>query len=140
MRNIIHTFILLLSATAVLSCSAAFDIESSYDAGYPLEISGTVTDADTGAPLEEIRINVQAIHQETVLHTKTVYTGDNGKFTVFLAFDNFEDPTIFVATAGDKDGKYRTGRHEMIISRNAVYNIDKGVFYISCDFHLQKAE
>ncbi len=141
-RVIINIISLLLLTTAVLSCSAglAFDVDDPGMAApkmFPIEITGEVRDIDTGEALEDIRITVHANEEGETFMTKTTYTGNDGKFSITLAFDNYA--TTLVAIADDQKGVYESSIHEMLVSWNAVYNIDKGVFIIKgCDFMLKK--
>ncbi len=147
MRNIIHIIILLLSSTAVLSCTAEIAFDNSvmasgdrYDGSqaFPIVITGTVTDADTGKTLEDIRITATAKDEKgNELLTQKAYTGNDGKFTLRLSFEH--DKTTIVAVADDQSGTYAGSTHEMMVSGNSIYNIEEGVFYINgCDFHLKK--
>ncbi len=152
MRNVIqHIIILLLSATAVLSCTAelAFNdsamapddrYESDHANGYPIVITGTATDADTGKPIEDIRITATAKDDKgNELLTQKAYTGNDGKFTLRLSFEHSK--TTIVAVADDQSGTYASSTHEMMVSGNSIYNIEEGVFYINgCDFHLRKVK
>ncbi len=140
-RYLLNILLLLLSATAVLSCSASFDMNMNEigSAGklFPIEISGQATDIDTGEAIEDIRITVHANENGNTFLTKTTYTGNDGKFSLSLSFENYA--TTFVAIADDLNGIYESGTHEMLVSWNAVYNIDQGMFIIKgCDFLLKK--
>ncbi len=142
-RYFINTIMLLLLATAVLSCSPgmAFDMMEEADSigrQFPVEISGHVTDIDTGEALEEIRITVHANKDGETFQTKTVYTGNDGKFSIVLQFDSYA--TTIVAIADDLNGKYAASKHEILVSWNEIYSVE-GVFRINgCDFHLKKNE
>jgi hypothetical protein len=59
-RHILNILILLLASTAVLSCSAGIlnetDALQSQTGSFKLVISGSVSDMESAAPLEDIRI------------------------------------------------------------------------------------
>ncbi len=143
-KHIINILMLLLSATAVLSCSAglAFDqVNPSQDSEmyFSLSISGSVTDIESGLPLEDMHITIYANQGEDNIYEKTAYTDNKGKFTI--AWDGYRKPTSITAVAEDSKNVYSPGRHEMLISWDKNYNYIDGVFYIhDCNFYLQKKQ
>ncbi len=152
MKNIINTLMLLLFATAVLSCSVnmAYDRdpapelpESDY-AGFQIMVTGTVADRDSSpaTPLEEIRITLKATENsndgQPKVSTKTAYTDNKGKFTINMS--GFLNPTAFTVTAEDMKGIYETGTHNIpLVTWENNYNMYGATFFVNgCDFHLKK--
>lgn len=149
-KHLINIVILLLSATAVLSCSASDaepsspDIAPDTDGTWGLVISGTASDKNEAFPLEGMKITLHtaAITEdaEDELFTKTVYTGNRGGFT--LEAKGFTTPISCIIMAEDPDGVYASYTHEIpLITWDSSYNMMAGVYYINdCDFYLEKAE
>lgn len=149
-KHLINIVILLLSATAVLSCSVinaepgSPDIVPDADGTWGLVISGTASDKNEAFPLEEMKITLHtaAISEdaEEVLFTKTVYTDNRGGFT--LEARGFTTPISCIIKAEDPNGIYASHTHEIpLITWDSSYNMMAGVYYINdCDFYLEKAE
>ncbi len=141
-KHILNILVLLLSSTAVLSCANELAFEegpSGQESSmfFTLTISGTVSDTETGTPLEDIKINIEAFRNMTTVYNKTAYSDNNGRFVI--TFDGYRKPSSINATAEDQKGIYQPGNHEILIQWDSLYNIEDGIFYINdCDFYLQK--
>ncbi len=144
-------FILLLSATAVLSCSAAFENEiappdSNYDGtGFSLTASGTVSDIDDNKPLGNIKVTIVASEKtfpyETVT-SKNTYTDTEGKYAIRIGV--FTEPTSFSITAEDPDRVYYLPTSPYAIPRiswDSDYTMENNVFYVNqCNLFLKKLQ
>ncbi len=140
MKYITNILILLLASTAVLSCSMAYDMmDQEGEVGYALEISGKVSDAGTGSPIEEIRITVNAMRNGKEVAEQHTYTDNQGNFMILL--NEAGRPSTVVLTADDINGRYVSVRQELMIPWDSSHNIKDGIFYINnCNFHLSKPE
>ncbi len=147
MKNVIHMFILLLFSTAVLSCSAEmlFDGDmaapgAADEAGFSLNVSGTVSDTDSRQPLEDMKITVTARENasDEKITTKTGYTDNLGRYIIQIG--GFRSPTSFSIKVEDPTDVYKTFEHYIpMVSWNSDYNMENNVFYINeCDFFLKK--
>lgn len=139
-KFIANIFILLLSATAVLSCSAEMDMPGDVVPVGAIEVSGAVVDSSTGTPLDEIRITLTTsesnAHENAVL-VKTAYTGSNGLFTIMA--DGFEGRTSCILIAEDPEGIYESASQTVNITWS-VNNVHQGIFYVNdVNFYLEKA-
>ena len=145
-RNILkNILILLLSATAVLSCSEDLTEDlynPSYKEGYAVVISGTASDMDTSLPIEEIRITLKATEElgndRMKSYEKSSYTDNNGVFT--MEVEGFTNPISVKLTAEDPNGIYQSATHEIpMISWESSYNMEGNRFYVNeCSFYLEK--
>ncbi len=153
MRIVFNILLLLLSATAVLSCSDGLMQKEELppytepgmdDFDYKIVVTGTASDFDTNPPmpLEEIKIILKACEQRSENYTirtdKTAYTDNNGKFAVSMS--GFKGPTSFTVNAEDPHGIYQGATHEIsTITWENNYNVTDGVFYVNgCDLYLKK--
>ncbi len=149
-KHIANIFTLLLSATAVLSCSAAFDMEiappDSYygdGKGFSLTASGTVSDIDNeNIQLKGIKVTIIA-SENTLPHatvkSRSTYTDEDGRYSVTIG--RFENPTSFSITAEDPEGIYysQTSPFKIpLVSWDSDYNMENNVFYVNqCDLYLK---
>ncbi len=159
MKHIINIVILLLlSATAVLSCDARLmelpptaDDDGGYyqpepdgTASYSLVISGMAIDVRDSRCLEEIKITVTALEQtgedSTKEHTVITYTDNSGLYS--MKMEGFENPVSCTVTAEDPNGLYGPGTHEIpSIEWDSDYNMQDHIFFVNnCDFYLSKTE
>ncbi len=145
MRNVLkNILVLLLSSTAVLSCSVGMVNDPALAPGMDLSITvtGTASDIDTNWPLEEIRIILhaeEAISNGTeLLIDKTTYTDNNGRFSITM--EGFRSPTSFTISADDPNGVYGGAQIKIpLVTWDFDYNISGGTFYVNdCNFHLKK--
>ena len=140
-KLILNTFILLLTTTAVLSCSAGpFFENANVETDLELSVSGTASDISTGTPLEDIKVTIHVAehgqNQNMNLVSKTAYTDNNGKFTI--SAEGFTNETTCLITAEDPDGMYADASQEIKIQWSSV-NMEGNVFYVNdCDFYLEK--
>lgn len=139
-EKIAHILILLLATTAVLSCSTGITLENpSGSAG--IEITGAVTDAITGEPLDEIKITLTTIDRsdnESDNFIKTVYTDNKGTFKIISEADKGINSCFLLAE--DPDGVYLSDSQTINITWTQS-NMHHGVFYVNdIFFYLEKAE
>lgn len=147
-RNIFkHILILLLSATAVLSCSEYLkaDLDDPSDKeGYAVVISGTASDMDTSIPIEEIRITLKATEKlgngKKKSYEKSSYTDNNGVFTIEV--EGFMNSISVDLKAEDPNGIYQSATHEIpMISWDSSYNMAGNRFFVNeCSFYLEKVK
>lgn len=146
-RNIFkHILILLLSSTAVLSCSMeqVHLGESLAQEGnaFVLVISGSASDLESSLPIEEIRIVLKATEKAMdgtgTVYEKSAYTDNKGMFT--MQADGFCNPISVTLTAEDPNGRYESATHEIpMITWESSYNMTGNTFYINdCSFYLEK--
>lgn len=139
-KTIAHIIILLLATTAVLSCSTGFQMDVPADTA-GIEISGAVTDGETGEPLDEIKITLttaqrQDIHTGNIL--KTAYTDNHGTFTIMA--EGADGLRSCILIAEDPDGIYETASQTVNITWSES-NMSQGIFYVNdIIFYLEKAE
>ncbi len=146
MRNvIINIFMLLLSATAVLSCSVGIMNEPAMNPGAMeqyITVTGSASDIETGSPIEEIKITLHASENfadgQSFLTYKSSYTDNNGKFSINMG--PFTSATSFTLSAEDPNGIYERATHDIpLVTWDFDYNISEGTFFVNgCDFHLKK--
>ncbi len=143
-KHILKIFILLLSATAVLSCSAGpMDMNDISGKERSITITGTASDIDTGRPIQDIRLTMYALENDeddNKFSTENTSTDNSGKFIIKMT--GFKNPTSFMIRAEDPNGIYETGTHEIpLVKWSSSYNVSHGTFYVNgCDFHLKRAE
>lgn len=146
-RNILkHILILLLSSTAVLSCSADYmpaeDVFMQDGKTFTLVISGSASDHGTSIPIEEIRISLKATETlgkgKTKIHEKSAYTDNKGMFSIKA--EGFGNPISITLTADDPNEIYMSATYEIpMVSWDSQYNMTGNTFYINdCSFHLEK--
>ncbi len=147
MRDIIHTFMLLLFATAVLSCDAGILKEASTtptEDGYSITVTGTASDIESKLPIEEIRITLKAMEQAADGKTResemSAYTDNSGKFAIVMS--GFRSPTSFTIYAEDPQNIYQKATHEIpLVTWGYDYSYSGGTFFVNgCDFHLKRAK
>ncbi len=150
MRKFTHIILLLLLATAVLSCSVGLSFEmdmnppENHGNPFSLTVSGTASDVSTSLPLEEIKITLHAAEpvseNDEYIYKTSAYTNNKGKFSIKM--DGFTHPTSFYITAEDPNGIYDSAKHEIpLVSWDSNYNMSDNVFFINgCDFFLKKSE
>ncbi len=144
---IINIFMLLLSATAVLSCSVGMLNEPEMNPG-PMEqyitVTGSASDIETGEPIEEVKITLHAAEKFTddssFLTYKTTYTDNSGNFSINMG--PFMSAASFTISAEDPNGVYENATHEIpLVTWDFDYNISEGTFFVNgCDFHLKKVK
>ncbi len=137
--------ILLFISTAVSSCDAGLKDSHSEDScgiEHAITVTGTASDKETGLPVAQIRIIIQASENGMDADNKpreTTYTNLDGQFSITMS--GFRNPTAFKITAEDPNGIYDSATHEIpLITWNYDYSTSGGTFYLNkCDFHLSHA-
>ncbi len=129
--------LLLLCATAALSCSAGLEFDMS-DAKIERSITviGTASDIDTKKPIEEIKVTLHPAHSD--IESKSSYTDNQGKFTITI--DGFTKPTSFTISAEDPKGIYESSTHEIsLVTWDLNYSSPDGNFFVNEEhFYLKK--
>lgn len=144
--RIAHILTLLLAAAAALSCSKA-DMSIEDMAGNPrvksIVITGIVTDAQNGQPLENITIHFRAYPQEhpdaDPIIIDEVHTTSNGTYTI-QAYGEIYEPLLCVLTTQDNKEIYESKTNQVIISWSGIsYDKSNGQFVVNdCTFQLSK--
>ncbi len=144
-KFLFNIFILLFSATAVLSCTVAMDMsmreEEMADMVLSITVTGTTSDVDTNKPIKGIRLTMYALetgNYESLFTSETVYTDDSGKFVIKMS--GFRNPASFTIKAEDPAGTYEASKHEIpLVTWDSSYSFSHGTFYVNgCDFHMKK--
>lgn len=145
-RHILNILILLLASTAVLSCSAGIVNELEAVQGqtgsFKLVISGSVSDMESAAPLEDIRIVISSVEKTDGTspeeHTYTAYSDSKGTFTINMG--GFNNPVSVELEANDPKGIYKHAKHEIpLITWDSSYNMSGNTFFVNeCNFYLEK--
>ncbi len=140
---IINILMLLLSATAALSCATTMEDMAIPEEGMELSITvtGTTSDVETNRPIKGIKLTMYALeidNYESLFTSETVYTDDSGKFIIKMT--GFRNPASFRIKAEDPEGKYEAGLLEIpLVTWDSSYSFSNGTFYINeCDFHMKK--
>lgn len=141
----------MLSATTALS-SCSKDMFDASDRDLMVEeglrsvvITGAVTDAKTGQPLEDITIHFKAYPKNNLeaspLIIDEVHTTSNGTYTINAA-GKISEPLLCVLTAKDAQGIYDAKTNQVIVSWSGMsYDKKYGRFVVNdCTFQLTKAE
>lgn len=145
-RHILNILILLLASTAVLSCSAGIlnetDAPQSQTGSFKLVISGSVSDMESAAPLEDIRIVMRTVEKIDGINleeqTYTAYSDSKGTFTINMG--GFNNPVSVELETNDPKGIYKHAKHEIpLITWDSSYNMSGNTFFINdCNFYLEK--
>ena len=145
-RHILNILILLLASTAVLSCSAGIlnetDAPQSQTGSFKLVISGSVSDMESAAPLEDIRIVMRSVEKIGGINleeqTHTAYSDSKGTFTINMG--GFHNPVSVELETNDPKGIYKHAKHEIpLITWDSSYNMSGNTFFINdCNFYLEK--
>lgn len=106
-----------------------------------IEISGAVTDGETGEPLDEIKVTLTTAERQNIKPDnllKTAYTDNNGTFTIMA--EGVEGLSSCILIAEDPDGVYETASQVVNITWTQA-NMLQGIFYVNdIIFYLEKAE
>lgn len=148
-RTLIHIFILLLSTTAVLSCSAeipdAFNPPFDYEESpMSILITGIVTDNDSGEPLEGISIKFKAFPRSGTespsVVSDRVYTDNRGIFTIQTAAPEYSLSCILIAE--DENSVYDSRSKEIIVTWSGPsFDNNTNTFVVNdCNFSLTKKQ
>lgn len=149
MKNKILNILMLLSAmTALLSCSKEMAGGIHGDAiGNPdirsIIITGGVTDAESGQPLEDITIHFKAYPQDAPDASPVIidefHTTSSGTYTVHASGPIYES-LLCVLTAQDANEVYESKTNQVIVSWSGMsYDKDAGQFVVNdCIFQLNK--
>lgn len=146
--KILNIFITLLAMAAISSCSKempgkADHVNTNGDGLRSITITGAVTDAQSGKPLEDITIHFKAYPQDTPdaspLIIDEVHTTSNGTYTVHASGLLYE-PLLCVLTAQDVKDVYESKTNQVIISWSGMsYDKESGQFVVNdCTFQLNK--
>ncbi len=139
-KYIIHILMLLLSATAVLSCDVGMNHDMNMNGGaHTITVIGTASDIDTGKAIEEIKITLNASEEGNNPANKSAYTDNQGKYTISMS--GFTKPAKFTITAEDPKGIYGSSTHEIsLVKWDFTYSSEDGNFFVNGeDFYLKKA-
>jgi putative lipoprotein (rSAM/lipoprotein system) len=144
--RIAHILTLLLAAAAALSCSKA-DMSIEDMAGNPrvksIVITGIVTDAQNGQPLENITIHFKAYPKDSPdaapIIIDEVHTNSKGEYTIQI-YGDFHEPLLCTLSTQDSKDTYETKTNQVIISWNGTsFDKNSGTFVINdCSFQLSK--
>lgn len=135
---------LLLTSTAVLSCSAgAYDMMASPDAEMPrsILISGAVSD-QSGNTLEDIAVTFQAYpiddSSASPLFSVTEYTNSLGVYTLRCA--GIDTPVRCIIAANDQKQAYQSQINEVIVSWTGdAFDQETNTFVVNnCNFILAR--
>lgn len=138
-RNIIYILVMLLALPAAFSCES-MNIGGTAD--YRLVITGTVSDFNTDAPLEGIKVSFSARIQGDVkgkpLYEMNVYTDNHGTYTIDT--DTYPTPVTCTITASDTEGTYISSVNEVEVTWSGVsFDAFSSTFIVNdCDFKLEK--
>lgn len=147
-RTILNIMLMLLAATAVLSCSKG-DFDVALDSASPssersILITGSATDSQTGTGIENIMISFKAYQYEdsgdTPLISEDIYTNSNGIFT--LHTDGTDQPLFCILTASDAEGIYETQTKQVIVTWSGTsFDRHNNMFVVNdCTFIMTKAQ
>lgn len=147
-RTLIYILILLLSATAVLSCSVGIqDAMPPYDyeeSPMSILITGTVSDMDSKAPLEGISVKFKAYPDDTSdspsVVSDRVYTDNRGIFTIHTAAPEY--PLLCVLVAEDENYVYDNQTRQIIVTWSGPsFDNHSNMFVVNdCNFSLTKKQ
>ena len=108
-------------------------------------ITGAVTDASTGQPLEDITIHFKAYPQDipdaSPIFTDEVHSTSSGTFTIH-ASGNIYESLLCVLTAQDAGNIYESKTNQVIVTWSGPsFDRNSGTFVVNdCTFQLKKAE
>lgn len=143
-RSLLHIAILLLTSTAVLSCSKAHDTETlesdSALEGNKVLISGIVSDED-GNTLEGISIQLFEFlnsNEEVPVNSIKTYTDKLGYFSLYA--DGDSQPMICHVIAFDPSGSYKSQTRIILVNwAGPTYDNDARMFVVNdCNFVMTK--
>ncbi len=143
-KYIIRAMVLLLAATAVLSCSAEMGpLEDSDNKEFSITVTGAVSDLETNKPIRDIQITMYALESnddESKLTISHESTDESGNFTINMT--GFRNPASFTIKAEDPDGIYESSTHEIpLVKWTSSYNVSRGTLYVNdCNFYLSEDE
>lgn len=146
--RIVHILTLLLAAAAALSCSKA-DMSIEDMAGNPrvksIVITGIVTDAQSGQPLENITIHFKAYPKDypdaAPIIIDEVHTNSNGAYTIQTGVEIYE-PLLCTLSAQDSKDIYESKTNQVIVSWSGTsFDNSSGTFVVNdCSFQLSKKQ
>ena len=138
-RCIIYISIMLLALSAAFSCSE-FTINDGED--HRLVITGTVSDFNTDAPLDGIKVSFTArIKGDTngkPLYEMNVYTDNHGAYITDL--QSYPNPLTCTITAGQEDNTYKSSDNEVDVTwSGTAFDAFGQIFVVNdCNFKLEK--
>lgn len=149
-KRILNILMLLLSAAVLASCSMEMEPEHWGDMMGDKDIrsiiiTGAVTDASTGQPLEDITIHFKAYPQDipdaSPIFTDEVHSTSSGTFTIH-ASGNIYESLLCVLTAQDAGNIYESKTNQVIVTWSGPsFDRNSGTFVVNdCTFQLKKAE
>mgnify|MGYP003457266671 FL=1 len=146
--RIAHILILLLAATVAVSCSKA-DMAIEDMAGNPgvksIVITGIVTEAQNGQPLENITIHFKAYPKDSPdaapIIIDEVHTNSNGAYTIQTGVEIYY-PLLCTLSAEDSKDIYESKTNQVIVTWSGPsFDRNSGTFVVNdCTFQLKKAE
>lgn len=138
-RKSIEIFIFLLCAATALSCSTEDGRLVPLQDGVVV-ITGSVSEAGTGAPLQDVRITLEAKSESDItIDRKTSYSTSDGIFTIRTG--RLKKVSRCILTANAKEG-YEDSNIEVVISPDEYsYNPKERILHVNdCNFYMQKTE
>ena len=138
-RKIIYILVMLLALPAAFSCE---DMNLGVNADYRLVITGTVSDFNTNAPLEGIKVSFSArIQGDTKgkpLYEVNVYTDNRGAYTIDM--DTYRTSVTCTITASDTEDIYISSANEVEVTWSGVsFDSFSSTFVVNdCDFKLER--
>ncbi len=145
-RMAIYLLFMLLTSTAVLSCSTGlFDKDAS---AMPSEnprtilITGSAIDSQSGSPLENITISFKAYPYEdpeaSPVSTVEVHTNSKGTFS--LHAEGATQKLLCILVAKDKEGLYESQTKQVIVTWTGTsFDRYNNIFIVNdCKFNLEK--
>ncbi|MBQ7811316.1 MAG: hypothetical protein IJ394_02025 [Bacteroidales bacterium] len=143
-RDIFNILMMLLTLSAAFSCDALVmnDAVTDSEGDMSLAITGTVSDLETDAPLEGIKISFTAFPKGNPggvpLQEKNVYSDNHGTYMVEAS--GFSHEITILITATDTEDVYEGSVNEIDITWSGVsFDSHQEKFIVNdCDFKLEK--
>lgn len=149
-KKILNIFITLLAMAAISSCSKEMSDVPEYDMMgedglRSIIITGAVSDAQNGQPLEGITIHFKAYPQDTPdaspIIIDEVHTTSTGTYTINVTGQIYE-PLLCVLTTQDPGNVYESRTNQVIVTWSGTsYDRTNGRFVVNdCTFQLTKGQ
>lgn len=136
-KKLLYISSLILAALSAISCSK--EDASLLTGEGTVIITGIVTDIETGAVIQDIKITFDAYSPKgRLLDTKTSYSSSDGIYSIEA--DGFTSMLECRLTASDEKNTYSKAEIEISVPWNGTsFNSKNGEFVINdCNFYLQK--
>ena len=138
-RYLFYISLMLLALPAAFSCSQ-FTVNEGED--HRLVITGTVSDFNTDAPLEGIKVSfIARIKGDTKgkpLYEMNVYTDNHGAYMIDM--NAYPNPLTCTITAGHEDKAYKSSVNEVVVTWSGTAFDSFGQIFVvnDCNFKLEK--